>query len=172
MTPGGSQPPSLPSRGSASQMYSHQETGPRPPRSFVTITVRFPLNFVPNLIDLPKFVASKQLISTSSVAELRRQPREEASPAEARKEVPQQSLTQLGTKREEGKENQGGRAKSPPPRSSNPSTAKRTFFLSTPNGEPPRPIQLSQRAYDWLQQRGLVKSRPPVASPDTSSTSA
>ena len=132
----------------------------------------FSPDFVQNLIDLPKFVAGKQLISTSSVAELRRQPREEASPAEARKEVPQQSLMQLGTKREEGKENLGGRAKSPPPKSPNPSTAKRTLFLSTPNGEPPRPIQLSQRAYDWLQQRGLVKSRPPVASPDTSSTSA
>ena len=131
----------------------------------------FSPDFVHSLIDLPKFVAGKHIISPSSVAELRRHPREEASTAEAERAVPQQSTLQLGTKREEGKASPGGRAKSPPPRKPDLLTAKRNLFLSTPDGGPPRPIQLSERAYSWLVQRGLVKKRPPVAPPESSSPS-
>ena len=129
----------------------------------------FSPDFVHSLIDLPKFVAGKHVISYSSVAELRRHPREEASTVEAGRAVPQQSTPQLGTKREEEKASPGGKAKSLPPRKPDLLTATRNLFLSTPDGGPPRPIKLSERAYNWLNQRGLVKNRTPVATPETSS---
>ena len=129
----------------------------------------FSPDFVHSLIDLPKFVAGKHVISSSSVAELRRHPREEASTVEAGRAVPQQSMPQLGTKREEEKASPGEKAKSLPPRKPDLLTATRNLFLSTPDGGPPRPIKLSERAYNWLNQRGLVKNRTPVATPETSS---
>ena len=89
----------------------------------------------------------------------------------AERAVPQQSKPQLGTKREGEKVSPGEKAKSPTPRKPDLLTATRYLFLSTPDGGPPRPIKLSERAYNWLNQRGLVKNRPPVATTETSSPS-
>ena len=122
---------------------------------------RFSPDFVHNLVDLPKFVAGKKLISSSSVAELRKQQPNEETTDEGKSQPPPQS-NPLPSGQEES-ELHKSEARSPPPKKPDPSADMQLLRIPGKDGTPPTVVRVQRRTLRWVYEN--CKNRPSTSRP-------